>query len=216
MTDTPYGKRLRAAAQTDFRKFWSDYRWWLTIVGFFNLPIIIQLIHGEDTLIDWGLACIYALLSLILSLLGSYAIAMRRGAENLDSGHLTTIKKQDEELDVRASRIKELEKKPKRSLLEESQDELLKERFEKYGEEEKSVLNYLAMHQVIIRTDRSSAFPPISGVPRDKIWDILSKLHQDDMVSRNTDHSGNGWKETWTISLGAVYTLNQELRAKKS
>ncbi len=104
MTDTPYGKRLQAAAQTDFRKCWSDYRWWLTIVGFFNLPIIVQLVHGENTLINWGLACLYALISLIFSLLGSYAIAMRRGAEVLDSQKNKTIS----DLTEQNSRLDEL------------------------------------------------------------------------------------------------------------
>jgi len=111
------------------------------------------------------------------------------------------------------AKVEEL-KKPRRSPLEQTQDERLKKFFVQYGDQEKSVLNYLAMHQVIVRTDRSTDFPLISGVAKDRIWDILRKLHNDDMVSQNTEHPGNGWKETWRISQGAMYTLNQELRAK--
>jgi hypothetical protein len=91
MEEIPYKERLRVAARTDFKKFWSDYRWWITVVGFFNLPLIVQGLFGKHSMIDFGVACIYALISLIFSLLGSWAIAMRRGAEVLDSQKSTTI-----------------------------------------------------------------------------------------------------------------------------
>jgi hypothetical protein len=91
MKGIPYGKRLHAAARKDFRGFWSDYRWWITIVGFFNLPLIVQAIRGIHTMFDFGVACAYGLVSLTLSLVGSYAIAMRKGAEDLDSQKNKTI-----------------------------------------------------------------------------------------------------------------------------
>ena len=114
MEEIPYEKRLHAAAWKDFRGFWSDYRWWLTIVGFFNLPLVVQIIRGIHTMFDFGVACAYGLGSLIFSLLGSYAIAMRRGAESLDTCRKEQIGQRDKELSVEMESVRHL--KCKRSV----------------------------------------------------------------------------------------------------
>jgi hypothetical protein len=138
MEQMPYGKRLHAAARRDFRRFWSDYRWWLTIVGFFNLPIIVQVIHRKNTLIDWGLACIYALVSLSLSLLGSYAIAMRRGAEALDSQQSKMIS----DLAEQNSKLHDVAH-PKVSPEEERKRKLVADKLKHFNQKSKRVMRYI-------------------------------------------------------------------------
>ncbi|MEO7143686.1 MAG: hypothetical protein ABI165_09315, partial [Bryobacteraceae bacterium] len=76
-----YGKRLHAAARKEFRSFWSDYRWWLWIVGMVNFPLLVSAIrHLRGSMFDLGVALIYSGLSLVVSMAGTYAIAMRKAA----------------------------------------------------------------------------------------------------------------------------------------
>ena len=85
MESPSYGKRLHKAARQEFRRFWSLYRYWATVTSAVIIPMGFQIlrrgIHSvnvADT-VETGIA------SLVISMFGSYVIAMRRGAENLDT-----------------------------------------------------------------------------------------------------------------------------------
>ena len=83
-----YGKRLQKAAREDFRSFWSAHRWWSTIVALLaaTAGILIQIsVLGVGSVANLELTITTGVGALAVSLLGNYLIAMRRGAERLDS-----------------------------------------------------------------------------------------------------------------------------------
>ncbi len=81
----PYKQRLRIAAWKEFRGFWSDYRLYLGLVGLVSVPSLAAYLQNRGSMFDVGTAAIYSLLSLTAGLIGTYAIAIRKGAEAIDS-----------------------------------------------------------------------------------------------------------------------------------
>src|ERR1035441_2278112 len=85
-----YGKRLHRAARLEFRKFWSDYRLWVFAASAFLAPIALQAArHGMRSVLNVGETLENGLLGAVFSLVGTYLIAMRKGAETLDAGQQT-------------------------------------------------------------------------------------------------------------------------------
>jgi cell division protein FtsB len=214
----PYGKRLHAAARTDFKRFWSDYRWWITIVGFFNLPLVIQVVLGKHTMVDFGVACIYAVISLIFSLLGSYVIAMRRGAESLDTHWQQRIGQRNEQLDTERERVKnlnaeieDLKKKPGRSIPDERDFNAVKSLLEKHQEDDKTVLGFLLKVGKMKQSHGWNLAPLPKGFTHDRTQIALNKLAQDDLVIRENTNIPGGWELVWQVAPWAIQHLRELL-----
>lgn len=94
MEQTTYGKRLHEAAREDFRRFWSSYRYFVTFIAVFLSPAILQIFrHGFRSIINLRETLVNGLVGFVLSIIGTYAIAIWRGAEALDSGLQKDISK---------------------------------------------------------------------------------------------------------------------------
>jgi hypothetical protein len=110
-----YGERLHKAARREWKTFWSGYRAFVTIVAILS-PIIIQILrHGVRSVVNVDETLANGFIGLCVSLVGTYLIAIRKGAENLD------VLRADE-LAGRDSKIQELTIKlqvPKRSDVDE-------------------------------------------------------------------------------------------------
>jgi hypothetical protein len=50
--NTLTARRLSSAALKEFRSFWSNYRWRVTIVGIFNLPIVVSYFRHRINMLD--------------------------------------------------------------------------------------------------------------------------------------------------------------------
>jgi len=83
-----YGKRLHRAARKDFKTFWSAHRRWSTFIALLATVagVLLQMVFlGVGSVARVELTVTTAVASLIVSLIGHYLIAMRRGAEMLDT-----------------------------------------------------------------------------------------------------------------------------------
>ena len=84
--ETSYAKRLRRAATGEFKAFWTAYRNWVTIASFFVSPTLIQIIrHGWRSMVNLDETVTNGALGLIVSLGGTYLIAIFRGAKSIDA-----------------------------------------------------------------------------------------------------------------------------------
>ena len=87
--ESNYGKRLHKAARQDFRKFWSTHRLWATLS---TLAVTVSVIgiqvayRGVGSMANVEQTIVNGVVGLGIALIGNYLIAMRRGAESLDSG----------------------------------------------------------------------------------------------------------------------------------
>jgi hypothetical protein len=198
VTDTPYEKRLQAAARADFRKFWSDYRWWATIVGIFNLPIIVQLIHGENTMINWGLASIYALISLVISLLGSYAIAMRRGAEVLDSDLQSKLAKSDASIQELTTKLKEVERDPAEEYHYVKTQAILG----KASDTQKATLMHIWTHQKLFAGEGIARLGKELNLDTRLIINAIAELSVTQLIEQHWSMIGNQKEIWWEITPG--------------
>jgi len=84
--ESNYGKRLHKAARQEFRKFWSAHRLRAILstlavtVSVIGIQVAYRGVGSVEQTIVSGVV------GLGVSLIGNYLIAMRRGAESLDSG----------------------------------------------------------------------------------------------------------------------------------
>src|SRR5579862_177654 len=97
--EASYGKRLHRSARAELRKFWSDYRIWLTFVSVIIAPILIQAFrHGWRSVLNLKEAVENGIIGLVISLVGTYLIAIRKGAESLDGELRHVIEDRDQSI----------------------------------------------------------------------------------------------------------------------
>ena len=150
-TVEPYGKRLHSAARREFRTFWSDYRCWAWFAPTVLCPLLLQVIrHGWHSMVNLDETITNAVVGLAMALVGTYLIALRSGAQAIDTGLQNEISQRDSSigelnLDVqqKALAIQKLNEKPKRTASEEYHFNLAKDAIERYGEPARVVLRHL-------------------------------------------------------------------------
>lgn len=165
-------------------------------------------------MLDFSVASAYGLVSLTLSLIGSYVISIRRGAERLDTElHDEISKKQASirEAQTRNEELKSLLAKPKRTAIEEREYQGVKTILEKYGEPEKDLLRYIRMHGKIKETYIMgfSSLPP--NLKPEEAKSLLGKLVIHNLVSMEQTQALRGFENTWQLAPGAVPALTELL-----
>ncbi len=134
-----YGERLHTTARKELRKFWSDYRWWVTIASAVIAPILAQILrHGIHSVYGIRETIENGLIGLVISLVGTYLIAMRKGAEVLDLARDTeslTLRREVDRLTP-----------PKRTPQQQHYYDQAKTALEELGENERIVLKHLKNH----------------------------------------------------------------------
>ncbi len=116
--------------------------------------ILVQMaILGTGSVTNLALTVIVGLVSLLVSLVGNYLIAMRRGAETLDVARQKEITGKDSticKLNEETRRLQKQLAKPQLSLIEERRSKLVKEKLTlfpaTYREMAKLVLQYVLEH----------------------------------------------------------------------
>lgn len=181
--ESTYRDRLRLASRKEFRKLWTDFRWWLSIVGLFNLPIIVQVARGKRGMLDLGEAVGYGLISLVVSLAGSYAIAMRSGAAALDGIHQSALQSSKDEVD------KLEEKLSKKHPRDEYREQRLADTLKGLQPEHIKFLKWLLGSG---RSNRQAIGKAGFGGIED---DILHFTKETDLVKKHVIHTANGIAE---------------------
>jgi len=170
------------------------------------LPIILQVIHGKHTMFDFGIACIYGVVSLGFSLLGSYAIAMRRGAESLDVRWQERIRQRDEELGAEKDRIEklnaqveDLKEKPTRTPFQKKEFQSIKSTVDGDSEQCKSVLRCLMRRGKLTRNAVGKIVHLPVGLTEAQTVEALTVLESQHLVVPSGQWIQNGYETTWEI-----------------
>ena len=90
-----FGQRVRKAAVTDFKKFWTAYRYWVTIVGLLLAPLLVRVLGHGLSKMTVGNLFLSALVGFCLSLAGTGIIALWKGAESLDAALRDKLSERD-------------------------------------------------------------------------------------------------------------------------
>ena len=136
-----YGKRLHKAARQEFKQFWSSYRCWVAIVPSIAVPVIFQIVrHGIRSMLNIGETLESGLAALVLSMVGTYLIAMRKGAEILDAEHLNRVDQMEKEI----TKLHE-EAHPAIPQIEQQRIRILTDFFASLREGQKRILAYILL-----------------------------------------------------------------------
>jgi hypothetical protein len=171
--ETAYGKRLHRKARTEFRKFWSDYRCWVAFASAFVTPVLLQIVrHGWRSLLNIDETLTSGFVGLALSLAGTYVIAMRKGAEILDTEQRSRTTAAEAE-NQRLNSV--LNDKPKQvSVLDQHRFEIVKAATATLGAEAIQTLRHLrAIGKITLGYEEPSI--PV-GIGNDRVRDILQGL----------------------------------------
>jgi hypothetical protein len=149
-----YGKRLHRAAREDFKGFWSLYRYWVTVATGLFSPILIQLYrHGWRSVVNLDETVTSVVVGLLVSMGGTYLIAMRRGAETLDAGlrnEVTGHNSAASRLSEEVQKLQEQLTNPPISRIEQSRRDSVGQKLQlfpsAYAETAKSILKYVLEH----------------------------------------------------------------------
>ncbi len=223
MEKPPYRKRLYRASVLEYKKFWSGYRLLVTLSGL-TAPLLLQFQRGVHTMLSLFKAVESGILGLSISLIGTYLYSRRKGAESLDTGWQIEIarqeeisKQQTEQIAAGTEQVKRLGaeiddlKKPKRNAFEEKTYQHYKTILARYGEYERGVLSTLKIHGKMIEKTAYRLHPLPVGLSPERAANVLVRLVEDQIVTR--DHQQNIGDQilTWRISPGATDAVNDWL-----
>jgi hypothetical protein len=200
-----YGKRLHKAARKDFKNFWSVHRWWTVLVSIMSagVGVLIQVaILGTSSVLNLELTVTTAAGALVVSLIGNYIIAMRRGAEALDAERVGEIRSKDTKILDREKEIRALAKPP-RTGAEQHYYEIAKLALAKHGPEAMKILYHMRTHDGIEFTDWVLPHLP-SGLDRKAAERVLELLRQENIVNVNHSPDRGGTKSIWKIAGGSA------------
>jgi hypothetical protein len=156
-------------------------------------------------------------IGLALSMVGTYGIAMRRGAENLDREHEDKIKLQGDELAIEKARVRNLNaevedlKKPKRTAFEEKEYQIIKSTVDGYDELHKDVLRHLLRVGKMTETFMVQLSPLPPKLNRDATTKILNQFAADNIAFIERGQGLRGFEDVWQIAPGAIRALNELL-----
>lgn len=194
------GTRLRRASYEEFKKFWSAYRWWVAIVGLFSLPLTVQVVRHRRSMLDLEEPLVYSVITLVISLAGTYAIAFYKGAVELITAQAAEVTRLTSNLNA-----------AQRNPTEEQHFQFAKAAVDRYDQQTLTVLRYLRMHQRITDSLRDPAVGP-NYMPRDVLLPVLDRLVTDSLVSRTSSPTpSGGLSYSWEIAPGLVSALDQVL-----
>lgn len=224
LTDEYYGRRLRAAARTDFKKFWSAHRWWSTGVtlAVTCAAIAVQILYqGAASLARLEQTAETGLVGLAVSLAGNWLISLWRGAVSLDAARAEESK----ELQAKISKLETLNKAsaaelaeirtPKRTLLEErhlndARSALQKLAVDGVGEECRTVLCHLKKHDSMTFTQAADPQPP-NGMRSQDMRGFLNLCVTENLVTKTTTNTRSGYEYVYTIAPGMKGALDELL-----
>ena len=213
-----YGKRLHQSAGREFKQFWSSYRYWATFSSVFLSPIVWQVIrHGAHSVVNVGETLVSALVGLIISMGGTYLIAMRKGAETLDSNWHTQVGEKQDLLNAETARSNALAvevgdlKRTRRTPFQEKEYQRIKGLMGDYDEDCMAVLRYLMRHGKMGKYQGGAIenLPDRLDCKRAEI--ALKKLLENQVVTQETITQGNMRRQEWTIAPGVNSALEELL-----
>jgi hypothetical protein len=157
-----YGTRLRAAARSEFTNFWSSYRNWVWFASTCLVPIALQISrHGWRSVLQLNETLENGFIGLIVSLIGTYLIAVWKGAVAIDT-------EREVEFSALQNTVERLTP-PKRSPLKQRQHDQTKASFDGLDQSAKTILLFLKHHTKITFRDlpgMGAQSQPISSLPR--------------------------------------------------
>src|SRR5262249_4781655 len=160
-----------------------SYRYSATIASAFVAPVLIQITrHGVRSMGNLADTLVNAFWGLVLSMILTYIVALRRGAENLDT---ELIRRSKEITDENSKLIEECERlrKPKRTPAQENDYREIKAIYDKYGDDEKTVLKHLRRQGKMIETSLSRTSPLPTGFSYERTAAVLNRLVADNIVT---------------------------------
>lgn len=148
----------------------------------------------------------YSGAGVLLSVLITYVIALRKGAEDLDKGWQQTESVKDAEIERLRGEVSALQLNP----TEHKHLEIAQAAMERYDLRTKTVLRHLRIHGSISEDTNIPAKGP-DGMRRDDLLEVLDVLTRDCLVSRRSKTVGGGYENTWEIAPGMVSALDKIL-----
>ena len=121
-----------------------------------------------------------------------------------------TISEERENVERLSAEVADL-KKPKRSALEEREFLSIKTIFDKYGEEERNVLQHLRRHGKMVQNHFMGFSLLPAGFTHERAAQVLKKLTDDNITTMEGRPAPGGWDRLWQIAPGAVSALNDLL-----
>ena len=205
-----YGKRLHKAARAEFRSFWSAYRYWLVLATLIAVVLVHFALHGigsgwlADTLLS-------TLTGFLLSLMGTYVIAMRRAAEVLDLRRQGEISDRDHSITKLNGQLVELTSDPAVQHHYREAEEALR----KISDPAREVLKHLWSRgrisrrpQVLGREYQGFEIPTVSGIVLQRALEELVNLQ---IVNKTQDRDFVGEITWWEIPPGFMNPLGKLL-----
>jgi len=167
----------------------------------------VQVVYGKNTLINWELACVYALISLVFSIFGSYAIALRRGAEALDTILHEELEERDTSIQRLTTKLKEAERDPAEEYHYRTAQDILGN----FPDTAKAILRYVWTHEKLFAGDPIAQLGKALGIDTNLILSILNDLSAKSLLTKNWDMIGNHSVTWWGITSGYKNALGKIL-----
>jgi hypothetical protein len=209
-----YGRRLRRASATEYKKFWSGYRLLVTFSGL-AAPLLLQVERGTHSLLSLSEVVQTGAVGFSLSLIGTYLYSRHKGAESLDAQRQEQFKQTEEALTAEkqitkrlAEEVEEL-RKPKRTAFQEEEYARIKTLIESYDEHHLLVLRHLLRHGAISQHHSGGIGPHPPGLALELAVSILNDLASDALVTKQTDYITGGWVVNWQIASGIRPVLEE-------
>jgi hypothetical protein len=209
LKELSYGKRLHAAARKDFISTWSAHRWWMTLMSIVAAcsGVAIQIIYlGSSSVANLEMTLMVGITSLILSMIGSYLISMRRGAAALD------VSREEESLKLRQTI--ELLTPPKRTAAEEYKYAEAERSLVKLGDSAKTVLRFVMKHGVLKFVPNMDPPAPEGMTPRE-MRAIMDACEKESLISINKTPTPAGADYSYIIAPGMKSVLDDLLYPPK-
>jgi hypothetical protein len=181
-----YPTRLRRQSLAEFRTFWSASRNWVSAVGLFASPTVIQCVGaGWKNIPAIGEAVMDGLIGVIVSLCGTGLIALWKGAKTLDA-----------DLHSRIAKLEDLHRnlgaKPTRSAAEEHYYQVARTELANVSEQSKAVLRHSWEHGRL----EAGLQLNVPDLHAGQIMNLLNgELSRVSFIRKREEHGYNIWWE---------------------
>ncbi len=204
-----YGKRLRAAARIEFRSFWSAYRYWLVFAPWAVAVVVHIVLHGFSNVGNLVETLVIGVGGFALSILGTYVIAMRKGAEVLDAQRHDDLSARDRTITELSAKLEDSRRDPS----EEHHRAIAARELSSLSATAKQVLRYIWTNGKLEEQDlQNLALPELDTVAVRQVLD--GELRNLQIMQRHEWHDFSGDHTSWEIPPGFRTILGKLLFAR--
>ncbi|MEP6534301.1 MAG: hypothetical protein ABJF23_03225 [Bryobacteraceae bacterium] len=146
---------------------------------------------------------------LLMALCGTYLIAIRKGAESLDTGLRNELAARDLNIQQKSDTIQQLTQHPKRTPSEEHAYTIAEAALQKLGPDCRDVLRLLKLRGSLSFGRLNPVLP--DGMNAESTREVLNRCEAEHLVSKESIQHATSWEYKFTVAPGMIPALDKLL-----